>query len=135
MKKANSLIRAAMVLMLIIIIFIAMKESGIEKNTSEGTIKITGLYGITINKDDITNLELRDDIPEIKRRENGIGLGHFVRKGYFSVNEFGRARLLLHSGEGPYLIIQTEEQNMIINFRDPRKTRDEYQSLQGYLGD
>lgn len=98
------------------------------KTTSE-QVKITGMYGIKINVGDIEKVILSDEIPKILARTNGLGMEP-IRKGCFTLEEFGRTKLFLQSYEPPYIIIESKEDDVIIiNYKDPELTKSYYMEI------
>lgn len=69
---------------------------------------------------------------EVGRRVSGLSLLQ-VRKGVFNVEDFGRARLLTHSSQGPFLVIQTEDETVIFNSKDPEQTREIYGQIRALI--
>lgn len=116
----------ALIILVAIVIFIASRESTVTYNSD--SIKFGGAYGTTIAMDSIQSVQLRESLPTIHRRTNGIGI-FGIRKGYFTLAEYDRARLLVHSETGPYIVIKTEAEVVIVNFKDPEQTRTEYQRI------
>jgi hypothetical protein len=89
----------------------------------EGAVRFTGQYGVTVPLDEIARCELRDEIPRIEVKMNGLAIG-VVAKGRFRLAELGRCRLLIRRGEAPYLFIETAKgEKIIFNSPDPALTR------------
>lgn len=85
-------------------------------------VKFTGQYGTEIKVSDIDSVTIIDKMPSIKARTNGLGLGP-IRKGFFSIEDQGKCRLFLHSYQGPFVKISTQDQGVIyVNFKNREKT-------------
>lgn len=85
-------------------------------------VKFTGQYGTEIKVSDIDSVTIIDKMPSIKARTNGLGLGP-IRKGFFTVENQGKCRLFLHSYQGPFVKISTQDQGVIyVNFKNREKT-------------
>lgn len=96
---------------------------------TDDSVEFTGAYGTEISIASIENLQLSDKRPSINARTNGLSLGG-VKKGFFKVEGLGKTRLLIHSGNGPYLIITTKNGEVtIINFKDKADTESAYQRI------
>ena len=96
--------------------------------TSE-QIKITGMYGTEINVGDIEKVSLSNEIPKILARTNGLGMSP-IRKGYFILEKFGRTKLFLQSYEPPYIIVESNGDDVIIiNYKDPELTKSYYMEI------
>ena len=104
------------------------KESEIIIN--EASFEIKGMYGNTYDFDTITQIELHDVIPNVIRRDNGAGLGE-IKKGHFTLEEFGKCRLFVHVDHGPYIVIISDGNYVIINLYTNEDTTKLYQDLLG----
>ena len=97
---------------------------------SVNNIEFTGKYGITIQADQIKNVELLDNIPHIKIRTNGVGLGNIL-KGHFTLDEIGRCHLFLRLPNPPYLYIELNNgKKILFNSTDTTYTKNIYQRIQ-----
>lgn len=86
------------------------------------------MYGITIQTDSIEAVTLREEIPTVRNKINALSM-FSLKKGTFRMDEIERARLFLHSGNGPYIQITTDEEIIIINYKNPEKTRSVYEEI------
>lgn len=93
-----------------------------------GGIVISGIYGAVIPREAISGIDLKSDTPKVLSKNNGFNSGE-VRKGHFTLDEIGRGRLFLESNRGPFVYIFTENSYVIINYKDPRRTKALYQML------
>ena len=91
-------------------------------------IKIYGLYGNNIAISDIEELSLKDTIPTINKRVNGIMLTNGKRKGYFNL-EGKNARLYLYNDESPYIYIKTPKDQYYINLITADETKTFYNEI------
>ncbi len=91
-------------------------------------IVISGIYGSAIPREEITGIDLKNEIPRVLSKNNGFNSGE-VRKGHFTLEEMGRGRLYLESERGPFLYIFTKDSYVIINCKDPLHTKALYQTL------
>ncbi len=107
-------------------VYLAVVENQVE--VVEGDIRISGIYGTVIEKEDIVQVALVEELPRIQRRVNGAS--YFgVKKGVYRMEGIERARLLIHSGNGPYLRIDSDDQVVFINYRESQKTMDAYNEV------
>ena len=96
---------------------------------SDGSITFTGQYGITIQTDQIEKVELLDNIPYVKVRTNGIGLGNIL-KGHFILNEFGKCHLFLRLQNPPFLYIELSSgKKILFNSTDSTYTKEVYKHI------
>jgi hypothetical protein len=68
-------------------------------------IEITGVYGETIRFNDIKQLSLCYDFPDIRLKTNGFAMSN-VKKGYFKTVDDEKIKLILNSKELPCLLIE-----------------------------
>lgn len=131
MKYGKLALTAVTLVAMAILFFVGTRESAVTIRSKE--LKISGLYGTELKLQDITRVELRETLPAIQRRTNGMDfLGTY--KGMFRVEEFGVSRLFVHSKQGPYLVIHTPEEVIVLNYKDAAKTRDTYSSVKAATG-
>ncbi len=128
-KVAKIILVVTMVLVVginIPIFYAANKSSDVE--VSKDSIKITGTYGRTITKESITEIKLIDNIPEIKIKTNGIGLGK-IQKGNYKLEGINKGVLFLENNDGPFIQITTKSYTVFINYKDDSKTLDIYKKI------
>jgi len=95
------------------------------------SIQISAMYGLTINKTDITDITL----VEKSMRDIGIGTrtngyGGASLKGNFSSTEFGQQLLFVHPTSSPTIqITRANGSDIFISLRDSETTRETYLSL------
>ncbi|HAE43795.1 MAG TPA: hypothetical protein DCG34_12920, partial [Clostridiales bacterium] len=97
-------------------------------------IKISGMYGMDINVKDIQLVELRENAPRVINKINAIDIP-FLKKGTFKLEEFERAKLFIHSTSGPYLIIISDLDTIIMSFKDPDHTTNIYNEIKAVMLD
>ncbi len=93
-------------------------------------IEITGMYGEEIQRSDIAELDLRDELPTITSRTNGYAMGDTL-KGWFATEELGKAKLFVHADSPPFIYMETPEYWVIYGSDDPDQTRALYDELGG----
>lgn len=94
----------------------------------EQKIIISGAYGLEVPVNEVNSVELRDEIPAIKSKSNGLNVGPIL-KGDFMLQDLGRARLFIGSQTGPFIFIRTGQRPIIINYSSPEKTVETYSML------
>jgi hypothetical protein len=114
--------------MLFVFILLQGTKTEAEVILKDQTVEITGQYGKVYNLSDISEVRLADTIPAIGRKANGAGLGD-IKKGIWEVEGMGQCRLFIEAAGGPYILLTTSQENVIINFKDAQKTQDLYQTL------
>lgn len=98
-------------------------------NIENGMVNISGAYRIKIPLAEITKAEVTENIPRVKRRNNGLSFARY-HKGHFQMEDYGRSRLYLHSGKPPYLVLTTQKNGtVIINRSTPEEIYALYEAV------
>lgn len=118
---------AGIVLITVAGLMIYSHRSPVVEIKPEGIV-ISGIYGAAIPRKEITGIDLKTEIPGVLSKNNGFNCGD-IRKGHFTLEGMGRGRLYLESSRGPFVYIFTEESYLIINYKDPIRTKELYQTL------
>ena len=88
-----------------------------------------GFYRSTIPFASIRTATLESAIPKIGMKTNGFGAGDTLR-GNFRLDEWGVSRLYINLNSPPFIVVRTvEDSYVIVNFRDPERTRMLYSEL------
>lgn len=134
-KKHKLSVKSSLIGLIIFLgvaIFLFMLINGTKKETEviiQGNqIAFKGQYGVTDNFEEITDIQLKNDIPAIGMKVNGAGLGE-IMKGDFKVEGLGICRLFVHSEKGPFIYMMVDGKYTIINFKDSAKTMAIYEEL------
>mgnify|MGYP000860380408 CR=1 FL=1 len=127
-QKIRLIINIAIIASLAVLFYLGIRPPHIE--VSENYVKISGLYGVELRPADIQKLELRESIPEIEARLNGMDLFGLARRGIFKLKDLGRTRLISFSYAGPFICMYTSNEWVVINFNDPAETEDLYHRLE-----
>lgn len=126
LSKGKVIVAIVVVLGLAGVLFFGTRES--EITLQNGMLKISGMYGVEISTEAIESVTLREEIPAVRNKVNALSV-FSLKKGTFRMDEIEQARLFLHSNNGPYIQITTEEEIMIVNFQNPEKTRSVYEEI------
>lgn len=109
------------------LLFYGMKPATISFDKNQLTI--SGMYGVTIERALIENVQLLDTIPEIKMRTNGFAMGS-VRKGWFRLEGWGRCKLIIHGNKAPYIFIEDSNGGItLFKYLDTEKTKEAYDEI------
>jgi hypothetical protein len=130
-KKSSGQVYFAVLISLIVIIpaillFSGKKDS--EVLTSENEISIKGMYGLTIKRQDILQLDTISNLPSIRLKTNGYAFGKTM-KGNFTTSDRNKVKLFVTRGVPPYIHIVTKDLSVYLNFRDSNKTIDLFDRL------
>ena len=109
--------------------FLIMSARPTQVDITDNEIKFTGLYGMTVDKEKISEVKLISSLPRIKLRTNGLGLGN-IMKGEFLLDDLGSCRLFVNVPGSPYLFIQTDNgKKIIFNSKDAQYTKSIFEEL------
>ncbi|WP_413374904.1 DUF3784 domain-containing protein [Alkalihalobacillus sp. 1P02AB] len=99
---------------------------------TEDAVKISGMYGVTWEFDEITTIEKVDSLPTINMRTNGISVME-RRVGHFRLEELGGGRLFLQSLKGPFIYIEKGDDFLFINGKEPSITNEWFTEMENGL--
>ena len=89
---------------------------------------VRGQYTITVAFSDIRDISLTTTLPTVLRRLNGFSaMGQ--RRGLFELEDLGDGYLFSSNGHSPYVIIDTISDFVVINYKDPSRTRKLFKKL------
>lgn len=91
-------------------------------------IEVGGMYGTTIEMEDVKDIRLEDVMPRVLRKTNGFDMGAIL-KGHFRLEGLEEARLYLRSRRGPFIHIETTGGHVFMNFESPEETEALYSRL------
>lgn len=115
------MIIAITLLIPVILMLIGNRDPGI--TLSESGLKISGMYGLTINYSDIQQLDTLSSLPRIQMRTNGYAFGKSL-KGNFRLQNKENAKLFITKRVPPYILIRTDDLNVYLNFKESKNTVD-----------
>jgi hypothetical protein len=87
-----------------------------------------GFYSNTVPIRQITAATLDERIPRVGLKTNGFAAGGTLR-GTFRVDSWGSARLYVNLDRPPFVVIRSPDSIVVVNFRDPERTRETYAQL------
>ena len=96
--------------------------------TKKASFEITGIYGDQWPYEEIVQVELMDEMPEVTWKENGFGLAKMA-KGFFTVKDYGSSLIFIKKDYSPYLYIELKNKKIFINSNNPKQTRGWYEEL------
>jgi hypothetical protein len=85
-------------------------------------------YGKVFPASDITGISLLPALPRVLLKTNGFGGGASLR-GHFRVEGLGDGRLYVEEGFAPYVLVRLRAGFVLVNFREPERTRALYEEL------
>jgi len=87
---------------------------------SDGTLVISTQFGENVNLLDVQSVQLKNDLPVIQSKINGLGLGA-IEKGKFS-SDIGKVTLYIDTSKPPFIYIKTTSELIILNDQSKLKT-------------
>ena len=94
---------------------------------SNGTLVIFTQYGQNVNISEIRSVQLKNDLPVIQSKINGLGLGS-IEKGKFS-SDIGNVTLYIDTSKPPFIYIKTASELIILNDQSKSKTETLFDEL------
>jgi hypothetical protein len=88
----------------------------------------TPFYGTSVAAADIVGISLEQRLPRVLTRTNGFA-GAGTLRGHFRLEELGEGRLYVELGFAPYVLVHLRQGYVIVNFREPGKTRALYDEM------
>ncbi|HEY8909392.1 MAG TPA: DUF3784 domain-containing protein [Desulfosporosinus sp.] len=87
---------------------------------SNGTLVISTQYGENVKLSEIQSVQLKNELPVIQSKINGLGLGS-IQKGKFSSN-MGNVTLYIDTSKPPFIYMKTTSELIILNDQSKSKT-------------
>jgi hypothetical protein len=94
----------------------------------EGFTVKTLFYGGSFEAGDITAVSLEPQLPRVLLRSNGFA-GAGTLRGHFQVEGLGGGRLYVEEGFAPYVVVRLRRGFVVVNYREPEKTRALYEDM------
>jgi len=91
-----------------------------------------GLYRNVIPYASMQTVTLEDQLPRIGLKTNGFAFGQTLR-GNFRVETWGTSRLYVNLAAPPFVVVQTADAHLAVNFVEPARTRRLYADLRSHL--
>lgn len=112
--------------------YIAYKDY--ELIAREQYFEITGVYGDEWSYQDIKQVELLDEMPEVTFKQDGFGMST-IAKGRFKVKDYGSSLLFIRGDASPCIFIETSKKKIFINAKTSKQTVEWYEELKTKIGD
>lgn len=87
---------------------------------SNGTLVISTQFGENVNLLEVQSVQLKNDLPVIQSKINGLGLGS-IEKGKFS-SDIGNVTLYIDTSKPPFIYIKTTSELIILNDQSKSET-------------
>ena len=133
-RKANKMILIVTIILTVSIMggvfFLGAQANHL--TVKENTMTISGSYGVEWSLDEITQLELVDELPKILLRTNGYSTAARA-KGKFRLEDLGSGLLFIHRHNPPYIFVKRGDDYLFINSSDSEETMKWYHELKTAL--
>ena len=130
-KDKNALISLIITIPILIFVGVMMFRSlqPVDIEINETGVEIKGMYGDLYKWEEIQELELRDNLPTIEMRTKGSSIAG-KNKGYFKTKEYGKVKLHLDSKKPPFIYMRVNDQYIIINLGEEKRTVETFKTMQ-----
>lgn len=125
-KKITSIITLITVLIVGIIVYTSIQPT--KYDVTDESFNISGMYGKEMKWEDITNVELLDNTPEVTLRVNGSSIGS-VQKGNFKLKSGENAKLFIDQKIKKSIFIEYLGEKFYLNDKTEHKTTDLYNEI------
>ncbi|MCM3766796.1 DUF3784 domain-containing protein [Neobacillus niacini] len=92
------------------------------------SFEITGVYGDEWPYQEVTKVELLDEMPEVTLKQDGFGMST-IAKGRFKVKDYGSCLLFIRKETSPILYIEMGKKKIFINAKTSEQTLEWYEEL------
>jgi len=114
-----------------IVVYTGMRPPAVTLTDDELRVS-SGMYSNSVGYSAIQSATLQDTIPRIRLRTNGFDARNTMR-GSFSVESWGNSRLYINRDVPPFVVIRTGNSFVVVNFKEPERTRALYTDLTARL--
>jgi len=128
-KSGYWMVAIVLVSLFLPVILVVSGRRETKTELKETGISISGIYGISINYQDIKNLDTLLQLPSIKLRTNGYALGGTL-KGNFRLDDKTDVKLFVISDSPPFILIKTDDYKIYLNYKDPSRTRELFRIIE-----
>lgn len=132
-KPAAKVIGGFVILILIsVIVLLAYmpsftKERNVE--VSNGSISVSGVWGTEINKDQIENISIEQQLPHVLMKTNGAAIGKKLF-GHFKLEGYDKSVLFVGDMTKPFIAVHKKDGGLVlINYADTAETRELYDKI------
>ncbi|MBN2633640.1 MAG: hypothetical protein JXR66_08795 [Bacteroidales bacterium] len=95
---------------------------------TDTNMTITGMYGMTMDFDDINISDTMLKMPPLKSRTNGYASRKML-KGHFRLQDHSKAILFIYRDRPPYIHLRTPDGTIYLNFENPSHTRQVFSTI------
>ena len=109
-----------------VVMFFSAQET--EVSFLDEGLEIHGMYGDVYSWEEISNVQLLEELPNIEVRTNGSAVGSKL-KGNFRTTEFGAVKLFVDADVPPFIYFERDDTRIIFNYVDAEDTKTTYQQI------
>ncbi len=118
----------ATLVFVVVILFFSARDT--EVSFMDEGLEIHGMYGDVYGWEEINNVQLLEELPNIEVRTNGSAIGSKL-KGNFRTTEFGAVKLFVDADTPPFIYFEVDGKKVIFNDTDPDVTEAAYDKIKG----
>ena len=109
---------------------ISFKESELKIDGDQ--LEITGIYGVTIDRENLTEVRILDQMPHIRSRTNGFN-GGVYRKGNFRLDDGSKVKLFVNTTAKSFLLLKTTRGSIYFSSKEADLNA-EYKRVSAWVG-
>ena len=109
-----------------VVMFFSAQET--EVSFLDEGLEIHGIYGDVYRWEEMNNVQLLEELPNIEVRTNGSAVGSKL-KGNFRTTEFGAVKLFVDADVPPFIYFERDNTRIIFNYVDAEDTKTTYQQI------
>ncbi len=131
----KQIVTAVIIITVVIILFItvATTKVGLEGET----LIISGIYGMNVDVQSITDVYTEDQLPKNLKRNNGMDFFKLKLIGNFSSPDLGNIKMLVQNSKGPYIYVMLQNSKfdyIIISNANTQETLSLYEQIKNEIG-
>lgn len=93
------------------------------------TFVVSGLYGVKWSFDEIEEVQLLSELPEVEMKTNGFAMGSRLKGHFHLESPYETGLLFIHAHHPPYLLIKTADMYLIANTTNSQETEEIFRTL------
>lgn len=97
---------------------------------SDEKIEVSGLYKRDIAIADIKSVSLKETMPGVVSKTNGMDVGYSLRGSFKLEGEDNNSTLFVQQNNPPFIHIRTDDRLYIINFKERERTSELYKKIE-----
>ncbi|MGG3739160.1 DUF3784 domain-containing protein [Aeribacillus pallidus] len=121
------------IITVIVIVFVTvLVYFGFQENEiiiDDQHLKVTGVYGVEWPIEEISQVKLLNELPEVIVKTNGFAAFGRLKGSFRLEKPYGGGKLFVHNGYEPYLYVEKGDDYIILNRKNNNETQKLYDEL------